>query len=74
MRTNGSFEYNKEAEKIILSLVDVFPKSTTTITQEAKSKYFAKISPHTVKRLLINLKEKGQIKCLPMKKVILWSK
>ena len=74
MRTNKSYEYGVEAEKIILKFVETIPKSTRVITEETQRKYFAKISPHTVKRLLENLKEKGHIKCIPMRSVLLWQK
>lgn len=74
VRTVGSFEYDEKAEKIILKYVDVFPKSTRSITEELRNDEFAKISPQTVKRLLEKLKERGMIRCMQLKNTLLWQK
>lgn len=74
MRTVGSYEYDEKTEKIILDHVDVYPKSTRSITEELRDSKFAKISPQTVKRLLENLKNRGLIRCMPLKNTLLWTK
>lgn len=62
MRKVGNYEYKEEAERIILSLVTQQPQTIMDITRIARTQFFAKIHPITVKRLLEKLKNDGKIR------------
>ena len=72
MRTKESFEYGEEHEEIIYKFVNHIPRTTNSIAALVKEKYFAKIHPHTVQRLLENLQKVGRIKKFQTGRVSLW--
>ena len=72
MRTKKSFEYGEEHEEVVYKFVSHIPRTTNYITILVKEKYFDKIHPNTVKRLLENLQKKGKIKKFKNGRVNLW--
>jgi hypothetical protein len=56
------------------ALVNLQPKTTNQIKDEAKVKYFDKIHHHTVSRLLDALHRKGHVRKQMIGKVTIWLK
>ncbi len=72
MRTKEAFEYKKDAEEKILQFVSLDPKTTNDISKEVKEKFFSKIHPKTVERLLNNLQDQGKIKGNLVGRIKVW--
>jgi len=72
VRKKGDFEYGKDAEKALLSLLTDQPKTTAELTREMQDQFFKKIHFYTVQRLLIKLSEEGKIKWKIVGRIQLW--
>ena len=72
MKTKGSFEYEQDSAERVYKLVNHIPRTTNAITLLARKKYFKRIHPKTVKRLLTILMEKGRIKRFVAGRTTVW--
>lgn len=71
-RPLGSLEYGDEAAQYILRLVNLEPKTTNRIKEEAKVQYFSKIHHHTVARVVETLHRNGHIRKQLIGRVTIW--
>ncbi|KKL96645.1 hypothetical protein LCGC14_1842430 [marine sediment metagenome] len=74
MRKKGDFEYTEEHEEFILRAVKERPQTTNAITKDVRKKFFRKIDPNTVKRILKNLFKQGKIKRFQSGRTMLWQR
>jgi len=74
MKTKGSFEYLDDSAARIFRLVSHTPRTNNAITLLARKKYYSKIHPKTVKRLLEQLQQKGLIKGFTVGRTLVWQK